>query len=248
MIKILDCTTRDGGHTTNWDFSDDFAADLITCQNKSNIDFFEIGYRNHIDNENKGRFYKCNPEFLKYFYSIKQNIKLVIMTDAKRFSIKDFPARDEDYVDFVRIACHPDMIERTLSFAKELYNRGYGVFVQLMEISNVDNSGYSILEQWKDKSILESLYIADSYGVITPEDVEKYFSRLKSIGYEKISFHGHNKTQMALNNTLKAIECGAYSVDVTLNGIGRSGGNLDASVLLEALKRPSEFYRTLSVK
>lgn len=248
MIKILDCTTRDGGHCTNWNFDKSFVQDLIGCQNKSNISYYEIGYRNHFDNEDKGRFYNSSPEFLKDFYQNKGDIKLVIMTDTKRFSIEDFSDGRSDFVDFVRIACHPDRISDTLQIAKDLYDRNYGVFVQLMDISNVDESGYSVLAKWEYKNILESLYIADSYGTIQPEDIEKYFSKLKFIGYEKISFHGHNKTNLALKNTIKAIESGAYSVDVTLNGIGRCGGNLDAVVLLNSLDNfTPEYYQNLSI-
>ena len=35
MVKILDCTTRDGGHIKNWDFSDKFVLNLIDCLEKS---------------------------------------------------------------------------------------------------------------------------------------------------------------------------------------------------------------------
>jgi isopropylmalate/homocitrate/citramalate synthase len=42
------------------------------------------------------------------------------------------------------------------------------------------------------------------------------------MGYENISFHAHNKHGLALENTLRAIELGAYSVDVTANGLGNN--------------------------
>ena len=74
MLKILDCSTRDGGHSTNWNFSDFFISKLVDCQIKSGISFCEIGYRNNIDRESKGAFYYCDKEFFdrykfKIFYS-----------------------------------------------------------------------------------------------------------------------------------------------------------------------------------
>ena len=54
-----------------------------------------------------------------------------------------------------------------------------------MDISNVEADGYIHLYSWENKSILESLYFADSYGTITPEETEKYFNKLKILGYEK---------------------------------------------------------------
>ena len=78
-----------------------------------------------------------------------------------------------------------------------------------------------------------------------PNEIEKYFNKMEMLGYKKISFHAHNKIQLALKNTLKAIEHGAYSVDVTLDGIGRDG-NLDAVKLLNNLKNyPTGFYKQL---
>ena len=172
MVKILDCTTRDGGHTTNWTFSDDFVKNLIAELNSNGATYYEIGYRNHFDTEGKGKFYKCTPEFLQKYYQIKGNLQLGVMTDTSRYSEKDFPNSKEDFIDFIRIACHPDRIRETLGISKDLYDKGYKVFIQLMEINNVDEAGYLSLFEWKHKEILESLYFADSYGVLHPSEIE----------------------------------------------------------------------------
>lgn len=236
MTKILDCTTRDGGHITNWNFDDEFVVKHINFLNDNNVAYYEIGYRNYFDVEGKGRFYSCSSEFLRKFYNIKGNLQLGVMTDTKRFLADDFPERETDFVDFVRIACHPDKIGETLHIAEILYERNYKVFVQLMDISNVDANGFIKLFEWKNKNILESLYFADSYGTITPQDVENYYNKLKILGYDKISFHGHNNRGFALENSMKALELGSYSVDTTLDGMGRCGGNLDLKILLNQLR------------
>ena len=49
MVKILDCTTRDGGHETKWNFEDVFVKTLMEFLNKSDVSYYEIGYRNHVD-------------------------------------------------------------------------------------------------------------------------------------------------------------------------------------------------------
>ena len=235
MIKILDCTIRDGGHVTNWEFEDDYVIELIKTLNDSKITYCEIGYRNHIDNNGKGKFYNCTPQVLEKFYNIKGNLQIGVMTDIKRFSENDFPNAENDYLDFVRIATHPENIKNTLEAAELLNSRGYKIFIQLMDVSNIDTAGYLALFEWQNKNILESLYFADTYGKITPDEVENYYNKFKILGYEKISFHGHNNIQMALNNTLKALNLGAFSIDVTQNGIGRNGGNLNADELINAI-------------
>lgn len=245
MVKILDCTTRDGGHKTKWNFNEDFVFSLMECLNNSNISYYEIGYRNHYDNEGKGIFYNCTPEFLEKFYKAKGNLELGVMTDTSRYLAEDFQGRDKDNIDFVRIACHPDRIRETLEISKDLHNKGYKVLLQLMEAPNIDEAGYLSLFEFDNKDIFETVYLADSYSTMHPNEIEKYFNKMEMLGYKKISFHAHNKIQLALKNTLKAIEHGAYSVDVTLDGIGRDG-NLDAVKLLDNLKNyPTGFYKQL---
>lgn len=46
MFKILDCTLRDGGYYTNWDFSPEVIDAYIQAMNQLPIDYLEIGYRN----------------------------------------------------------------------------------------------------------------------------------------------------------------------------------------------------------
>lgn len=245
MVKILDCTTRDGGHKTKWNFNEDFVFSLMECLNNSNISYYEIGYRNHYDNEGKGIFYNCTPEFLGKFYKAKGNLELGVMTDTSRYLAEDFQGRDKDNIDFVRIACHPDRIRETLEISKDLHNKGYKVLLQLMEAPNIDEAGYLSLFEFDNKDIFETVYLADSYSTMHPNEIDKYFNKMEMLGYKKISFHAHNKIQLALKNTLKAIEHGAYSVDVTLDGIGRDG-NLDAVKLLDNLKNyPTGFYKQL---
>lgn len=244
MVKFLDCTTRDGGHDTNWYFDKKFVEELIRCMINSQIEYCEIGYRNYKDKENKGNFYYCTPEILKEIQVIKQNLQIGIMVDTSRYNEKDFPGAERDFADFIRIATHPDKIEKTLDIAYNLYQKGYKIFVQLMEIPNVKEEHYNILKNWKYKNILESLYIADSYSTVHPEDIPIFFNKLKSIGYNTISFHAHDKHSLALQNTLKAIELGAYSVDVTLRGMGK---NLDAAELFKNIDESNpKYYEELS--
>jgi 4-hydroxy 2-oxovalerate aldolase len=45
MFKILDCTLRDGGYYTNWDFEKSLVTTYIDSMNKLPIDYLEVGYR-----------------------------------------------------------------------------------------------------------------------------------------------------------------------------------------------------------
>ena len=226
MVKLLDCTTRDGGYCTDWNFSDEYIFGLMSELNDNNFCFYEIGYRNYYERNDKGHFYYCTAEFIKKFSDKKNNLKLGVMVDTKRFNETDFPGGSSDCVDFVRIATHPDKILQTLSVAEILHKKNYNVMLQLMDMKNLLTEHFDLLKQWKYKDIAETVYLADTYGEINASELENIYKKMKEIGYKNISFHAHNKNKLALSNSVKAIELGAYSIDVTRDGAGKNGGNL----------------------
>ena len=50
-FKILDCTLRDGGYYTNWDFSNILFEKYIKSMNELPVDYIEIGCRNLFNND-----------------------------------------------------------------------------------------------------------------------------------------------------------------------------------------------------
>lgn len=228
MVKILDCTIRDSGFETNWNFDDEFVFNLMEKLKNENVCFFEIGYRNNKDTEGKGRFYRCMPDIIEKFYKEKGSLNLGIMVDTTRFSKDDFTNAQNDYLDFIRIAGRSEKISETLEIAEILHDKGYKVYLQLMDIANVDANGYLKLFAWEHKDYIEGVYFADSKGTLQPDEIATYFYKLKTLGYYNVCFHAHNASGMALKNSLKAIELGVNNVDISHISGGRNGGNLTA--------------------
>ncbi len=62
IIQICDCTLRDGGYYTNWDFDEDLVKMYFNAMNDiPAITHIEIGYRSIPMNEYYGEYYYC-PE------------------------------------------------------------------------------------------------------------------------------------------------------------------------------------------
>ena len=53
-MKLLDCTLRDGGYYTLWDFPSQVVSAYIEAMNKLPIDYLEVGYRNNPSKEYLG--------------------------------------------------------------------------------------------------------------------------------------------------------------------------------------------------
>ena len=46
-FNILDCTLRDGGYYTDWDFSPSIVRTYLEAVNSLPINYIEVGYRNN---------------------------------------------------------------------------------------------------------------------------------------------------------------------------------------------------------
>jgi homocitrate synthase NifV len=108
-------------------------------------------------------------------------------------------------------------------FAK---NRFSHVSVGMQDASRADRA---ILADFVDATAAAGsvrLRAADSVGILTPAGTARLigFIRKRAPALD-IDFHGHNDLGMATANTIAAVEAGATSVNVTVNGIGERAGN-----------------------
>ena len=84
-MKILDCTLRDGGYYTNWDFDSKLVNDYLKLIKFLPIDIVEVGYRGNKKKESYlGEFYYLTKNKLKKIKSkIGKDKKLSVMVDTK---------------------------------------------------------------------------------------------------------------------------------------------------------------------
>lgn len=240
MVKIFDCTIRDGGHINNWKFTDDcFLASLLAAQ-ESGAEYFETGYRS---TNAGGKFARSSDDDLKNILPENLTIKLAVMLNVRDFDESLFAPKIDSSITSVRIACHKNEIQKGITISEKLAGLGYEVFLHIMAIAELDETDFNLIKNWDKKNILKSLYFADSYGGFFNKDIEFFYKKLQSLGFEKISFHAHNNLQMAFSNTIKAIELGAYSVDGSIYGMGRGAGNLPVEMLVGHLAKENYNFK-----
>ncbi len=243
MIKLLDCTVRDGGYLNNWDLTDDEFLSILNTAHEAQIDYFEIGYRSK---EQGGRFRRCLESELGDIIKKANFSNALVMLNCSEFQEELFTGANKDFITTVRVACHSYELIQGIKITETLLDKGYKVFLHLMNVKDLEPQHYELLQNWGRKEEIISLYFADSYGSFFNENVEFFYNKLKNCGYDKISFHAHNNLQMALSNTLKARELGTFSVDVSVGGKGRGGGNLSAETLLAVLN-PNKLHKIYEI-
>lgn len=231
-MKILDCTLRDGGFLNEWNFTDEFARKLFQKVIENRIDYFEIGYRMH--DCAFGKFAKCKDE--EIFFEPNKT-KFTIMVDIKNSDINDFSPAALSPITAVRVTCHHHEVSLAIEVCEKLKQKGYEVFLNLTSI--LKHADFDVITNWKNKNILEAIYFADSFGELSPDDISEYFQLFRTMGFEKIGLHAHNSTKdenLALKNVERAVDEGAYIVDVSLDGNARGAGNLSFEKLQQKLK------------
>ena len=89
--ELLDCTLRDGGYYTNWDFDKSLVDEYIEVMNRLPIDYLELGYRNPVDKSYMGKYGYCPSYELEDIRS-KSKKKLAVMVNEKSVKPEDMDA------------------------------------------------------------------------------------------------------------------------------------------------------------
>jgi 4-hydroxy 2-oxovalerate aldolase len=244
-IKIVDCTIRDGGLINKWQFSDEMVKKVFNAVNASGVDYMEIGYRaseKMFDPSEYGawRFSK-DDKIREIIGDTDLKTKLGVMVDIGRVEEKDLLPADESPLSFIRVATYLKDVEKAISLANLIADKGYEPFINIMAISSVND--YDLkkgLEEIEEQTSVTAVTIVDSFGSLYADNV-KHLAKIftGSLKNKKVGFHGHNNLQLGFANTLTAINSGATYTDATITGIGRAAGNCPMELLLSFLKNPA---------
>jgi len=237
-MKILDCTLRDGGYYTDWDFDDRTVDEYILAMNQLPIDYLEIGYRNNPSREYLGKFGYTPVSVLKHLRELSTK-KLVVMLNEKSTRPEDLDCLLDPIkglADMIRIAIDPKNFDRAVVLAKAVKAKGFEVGFNVMYMSKWQTEFGGFLDKLPAINGVADLFcMVDSFGGITPEEACSIYKEVRSKTTCPIGFHGHNNLQLALINTLTAINQGIDYVDATILGMGRGAGNLNMELLLTYL-------------
>ena len=236
-MMILDCTLRDGGYYTNWDFPDKVVDCYLSAMNRLPVDVIEVGYRNNPSKEYLGRF-GYTPRYVLERIRQQCEKKIAVMINEKSTQPSDLPRLVGDlvgFIDTVRISVDPSRFDSAVLLAQQCKTMGFDVGFNVMYMSTWSERDGFIDKLSSVGDCIDVLCMVDSFGGITPEEVVSICSDLKNRLSCRIGFHGHNNLQFAMANTLAAVSAGCDVVDSTILGMGRGAGNLPTELLLTYL-------------
>jgi 4-hydroxy 2-oxovalerate aldolase len=248
-IKVLDCTLRDGGYYTNWDFERELTKKYFGYISQLPIEYVEVGYRSRLKDEYFGEFFYLPLSTLQNIkkYTSKKIAVMLNAKDCDGIDLKDLLSDVKDYVSLIRVATDPKKIEFSIRLAKEIKSLGFDVALNIMYISKIDHNHifFDFISEIND--CVDVLNLVDSYGSIYPHELKNLIKNIQNKANIPLGFHGHNNLELTLANTLESIECGVSYIDSTILGMGRGAGNLKTELLLTYLKSKQNIEVDLNV-
>ncbi len=240
-IKIFDCTIREVGYQTGWNFSRKTVQDIYRFALGKGIDYVELGFFHSTEADpNRGCFRYCslaNDEISDIFKKIKNITKLSAMRDIQRPLSELLPKKDS-IIDTIRILTrsHETDLSVLEKYTKEALDLGYEVFI------NFTSAGYNTSEkniefaEFAKAMGVRAIEFADTESVMTKDYVINTIRECHKIGIE-MGVHLHDKNGTADMLADLCIQEGANYMDVTHLGLGGKwrDGNLTMEYLLRKL-------------
>ena len=242
-IDVLDCTFRDGGYYTNWDFEEEIVNRYLKALERLGINLVELGFFSNIASDYRGPHYYSRSGLLDRV-SIPNTIRVGVMINASEFSTfvdhADFEqmlSKLDDRLSFVRLACHHHELDMMHAVVPILNRAGLDVGINLMKMEEAPPKLLKQLVEVASNYAVKWLYLADSFGSCTPSMVQSKFKSLREFGWSGLmGFHAHDNCGLAMTNVFAAIDGGVGLVDSTVLGMGRGPGNVKTEQLAAAMR------------
>lgn len=228
MVKLLDCTLRDGGYCNKWNFGKRAIDSIINSLIEAGADIIECGFLNGAvqfspDNTRRPRV----EDFSELFPSDKKKSLAVCMVNFGDCRLENIPVHDDSLIDGIRVAFHKKDALPAMDLCRGLKEKGYKVFVQAMvSLSYSDEEFIQLINRVND---------AEPYAFYI---VEHNLKRNVAIGY-----HSHNNMQLSYANAQTLADMKTKHdviIDASIFGMGRGAGNLNTEWFLEYLNETLE--------
>ena len=234
-ITLLDCTLRDGGYYTNWDFPLALVEKYLNAVNTLPIDYVELGYRSLDTSVYHGEYNYLPRYVLQRSRQLCPNKKTAIMINLKEVdenSVVPLLSNLSQYVNLVRFATKPDETSKAVKIARIAKQQGLETAINIMYMSTwVENPEFAKHLKGTEQYV-DNIMMVDSYGSVYPDQIADCICKIREQYKGKIGFHGHNNIELAFANSLAAINAGIDGIDATMTGMGRGAGNLRTELLL----------------
>lgn len=244
MLKILDCTLRDGAHVNKGTFGKNNIKYIINCLINSNIDIIEIGFLQDEGNFSENTSYYNKLDDLKNVINeewLNRNSKFSIMIRVEDCDISKIVK--SDYIQIIRFAFYyenMELLEKSVKKAKEC---GIDVYLNPLAVTTLTEEEMEEVYNYCNKLQPKGVCLVDTFGSLnfksyidTVNMMNTYLNKEITLGLhlhenQSLSYGmvQHTLLNMKLNRNI--------TIDGSLFGMGRIPGNLPSELIVDYLNK-----------
>jgi 4-hydroxy-2-oxovalerate/4-hydroxy-2-oxohexanoate aldolase len=238
-IKIVDVTLRDGMHPLSHKITPAQMAEIAAEIDKTGVHAIEFGHGNGLGGSSCQYGFGAGEDvdYIEAVSLVVKNSALDVITlpgIGTRHHLHIAAEHGVRYARFATQMTEADISEQHIMMAKDLGLTPIGGLTCAQPISIEDTVFQaSLMESYG----AEVVYLYDGSGYMLPQQV---FERIKALTDSlniPIGFHAHNNLQLAVANSMAAVEAGAEFIDVCSKGFGAGAGNCPTEPFIAVCER-----------
>jgi 4-hydroxy 2-oxovalerate aldolase len=239
MVNIIENTLRDGSYKIDFQFTKEQTHAIVHGLFNLGFQYIEVGHGLGLGAWNNPKYGLAKENDETYLRVAKDAAPEAVICAFFIPGIgtkTDIDLASNCGLNMIRIGSNVDTFKSTREFAHYAAEKGIRVAINLMKSYGVKRYEFTkIAREIESWGIAEVIYLVDSAGSMTPDQVFEYISETRDQVATPIGFHGHNNLALAMANSLKAVEAGASYIDSCIKGMGRSAGNTQTEILVYLL-------------
>ncbi len=244
MIKLLDCTLRDGGYVNNWNFNKHSIKSIISHLSKAGIDHIELGFLQKNAPPQASTIFNSIQEAQHFIPENKENTQYWLMLTYGQCELAQLPKQSFSSpfpsIDGFRIIFKKDTWRKALNFAAKVQDKGYKIFINPQCTNLYSQAELQTLLQEVNAIHPMAFTLVDTLGMLQKNTLLPLFKKIHEYLQEDIQlcFHAHNSLQLAFSLVKELLPLHTHRsliIDASLRGMGRGAGNLPTEELLRHL-------------
>ena len=238
-FRLIDSTLRDGSHAISHQFTIDEVIAIVAGLDRAGVPVIEISHGDGLGGSsfNYGFSKVDEKQLIAQAVATATNARIACLLLPGIGVAEDLKDVAEMGASVARIAVHcteADITEQHIKLAKDLGMEAIG-FLMMAHMSTPE----ALLQQAKllQSYGADTVYIADSAGAMTTEDVKAKIATLVAGLDVPVGLHAHNNLSLAVANSMTALKEGVANIDGTSAGLGAGAGNCPTEILVAVCDR-----------
>ena len=242
MLKLMDCTLRDGANVVGKGFNAELTRMMLEGLSACGVDYIELGNAGGIGAYEVAGFTDAlaDEAYLELVQPYLQRAQIGMFLNAKRYREQSVELATDRGLAFLRVGVDADESELAKVPIRAIKSRGLQAFYSAMKAYLLTPKEIAETAKRLEDAGLDEFTIMDSAGCMLPDEVSRMTEALVRALHIPVAFHGHNNLGLSAANSLAAYKGGASILDCGLMGMARSAGNLPTEVAVALLQKSGE--------